>query len=101
MAKRTRKEIVWVKTAHRVFTKTLEFWTEHNQSSAYSRKLDTQIKNLLQQIALYPNLGKATSKNGVQVVVKDHYHIYYRVTSDQIIVQIFWASRRNPAEFKL
>lgn len=90
------RQIIWTKRAQRERKEILFFWSERNQSSVYSRKLNELIKDSLQLICKFPFIGKPTTKENVRVKILKNYLIIYQITSVEIIVLSVWDNRQSP-----
>ena len=61
------KRIIWSTNARTDLREILEYWKNRNKSSLYSKKLYSQIKELVSILANYPQLGRATKEDSVRV----------------------------------
>lgn len=90
------RRIIWTERAQKERIEILRFWKEHNQSSAYSKKLNELIKKSLQLISKHPMIGKPTQIKNVRVKILSNYLIIYEATPLEIIVLSIWDSRQKP-----
>ncbi len=92
------KRITWSQRAHRDRKEILLYWKEHNQSSAYSRRLNTLIKKTVELIASHPNIGRKTDIENVRVKLIRDYLIFYESDEENIFILSIWDNRRNPED---
>ncbi len=95
------KRIVWTSRADAIFSKILEFYCQRNQSKTYSRKLNKEIHQTLKLIAKYPLLGITTDIEGIRVLIRKQYKIFYEVRANEIVVHLVWDTRQDPNKLKL
>lgn len=92
------KRINWTQRAHRDRKKILLYWKEYNQSSTYSRRLNTLIKKTVELIASHPNIGRKTDIENVRVKLIRDYLIFYESDEENIFILSIWDNRRNPED---
>lgn len=97
MARRIR----WTSRADRIFTEILEFYYHNKKSKSYSRKLNREIDDVLQLLAIYPFLGMASDFEDTRVLVHGHFKIFYAAKPDEIVVQLIWDTRQDPEKLPL
>ncbi|NOZ35881.1 MAG: type II toxin-antitoxin system RelE/ParE family toxin [Chlorobi bacterium] len=93
--------IVWSKRAEKLFFDILEFYYVRNKSKTYSRKINSEIKQLIKILAKQPFLGRKTKKNNIRVLIKGNYKIFYEIKPEKIVILLVWDTRQNPENFKL
>ena len=82
-------KIVWTETATIVFQQILTFYNVRNGNTQYSRSIYTMVRDVLQLVAKYPYMYKATSVPNIRVFHCDYFKVYYRVLEKQILVEAF------------
>lgn len=92
------KRITWTYRAHQDRKEILLYWKQHNQSSAYSRKLNSLIKKAIDLIAAHPNIGRRTDIENVRIKLVRDYLVFYEIAADQIYILSIWDRRRNPED---
>ena len=95
-----KKRIIWTKEARLDFKATLQFYTERNNSSVYSRKLADEILQIIEKLQNNFFLGRQTSDSDVRVLIKGTFSIFYEIKEKVILILVVWDSRRNPDELK-
>ena len=75
-------KIVWTETATIVFQQILTFYNVRNGNTEYSRSIYTMVRDVLQLVAKYPYMYKATSVPNIRVFHCDYFKVYYRVLGD-------------------
>lgn len=80
-------KIVWTETATIVFQQILTFYNVRNGNTQYSRSIYTMVRDVLQLVAKYPYMYKATSVPNIRVFHCDYFKVYYRVLEKQILVE--------------
>ena len=84
-------KIVWTETATIVFQQILTFY-----NAQYSRSIYTMVRDVLQLVAKYPYMYKATSVPNIRVFHCDYFKVYYRVLEKQILVEAVFDTRQDP-----
>ena len=92
------KRIIWTENAHNERKEILLYWKNHNQSTAFSKKLNELIKKAIQLISSHPHIGRKTDVKNVRVKLVRDYLLFYEETKDTIIILSIWDNRRNPDE---
>ena len=92
------KRVIWTDNAQQERRDILLFWKTHNQSTAYSKKLNELIKKAVILISLHPQIARKTDAENSRVkLVRDYLH-FYKETRNEIIILSIWDNRRNPDE---
>jgi toxin YoeB len=92
------RRIIWSENAAIDKMRILEYWYNRIGTKTYSRKLDQQLRQSINFLKNYPEMGRLMEKGNIRFLVKDHYQIFYRFTNDEIRILHIWDSRRNPDE---
>ena len=92
------KRIVWSKNALIDRLQILDYWFKRIGTKTYSRKLDREIKKLIGNLRIFPELGRKLNNTHIRYLVKDHYLIFYTIKKDEIRILHLWDSRRNPED---
>jgi len=90
------KQIIWSLRAINDRKEILQYWRLHNQSTAYSKKLNALFKKAVSLIANHPGIGRKTDFENVPVKLVRDYLIFYEETESQILILTIWDNRRNP-----
>ena len=90
------KQITWTKRAQNDRKQILQYWRVHNQSNAYSRKLNELIRKAIKLVAAHPHIGRNTDIENVRIKLVRDYLIFYREGEDHIFILSIWDARRNP-----
>jgi plasmid stabilization system protein ParE len=64
----------------------LQYWKIHNQSTTYSRKLNSLIRKAVKLIAAYPHIGRRTDIENVRVKLVRDYLIFYEEGEDRVFI---------------
>jgi len=91
-----KRKIVWTETAAKQRREILKYWTERNKSTTYAEKLIEITAKHLKVISKNPAAFKETEFDEVRESAMGHFSIYFKITSDQIIVMAFWDNRQDP-----
>jgi toxin YoeB len=99
------KRLVWSKKALENKKEIFEYWNIANGNKNYSRKLNTELNNLIDVLLSFPDPGRKVENYDARFLVKHRYIIFYKVNRsseflDIEIIQI-WDSRRDPEDLKL
>ena len=91
-------QIEWSLEARQYLIDILQFYTERNQSTAYSIKLNSEINNNINHIAVNPFISKQTNYKSVRVLIEGNFEILYKIFDHFILIIMIWDSRRNPKD---
>lgn len=95
------KQIVWSLRAQSDRKEILDYWRRRNKSSTYSRKLNQVLKETVEIIRDFPQIGTLTDTDDVRVKIVKDYQIFYEVTESKLTILTIWDSRQNPAKLKI
>ncbi len=91
-----QRKIVWTETAARQRREVLKYWTERNGNTTYAEKLIEITRNHLKVILKTPEAFKESDFSDVRESAMGHFSLYYKITSEYIIIMAFWDNRQNP-----
>jgi len=80
------KRVVWTKTARNARREILEYWITHNRSKIYFGKLFNLFKEKIELLKSGNYIGKPTGFDEVRGTLVNHFSIFYKITSSQIII---------------
>jgi plasmid stabilization system protein ParE len=89
-------KIIWTNTAVLQRRKILNYWKKRNKSATYSKKLMVEIMERVQFLSLNPEIYIKTAFPDIRTSTLGYYNIFYKITTDELIVMAFWDNRRNP-----
>src|SRR5690349_6777604 len=95
-----KKRIIWTKEAKLDFKATLQYYTERNGTSDYSKKLADEIFQIIENLQNNFFLGRQTSDASVRILIKGTFSIFYEIKEKEILILVVWDSRRNPDELE-
>jgi plasmid stabilization system protein ParE len=93
MAKRT---VVWTETAAQQRREILKYWTKRNGSTLYAEKLIRLTAKQTKIILSQPESFKLSDYPGTRESALGHFSIYYKITTEYIIITAFWDNRQDP-----
>lgn len=93
MAKRT---VVWTATAAKQRREILKYWTKRNGSTVYAEKLITLTAKHIKTILSRPETFKLSEYPDTHESAMGHFSIYYKLTSEHLIITAFWDNRQDP-----
>lgn len=96
-----RKKIIWGEFAERQYQKALGFYFLKDNNITASETLSNDVEHILELIAINNYLGKPIEKTNFRSIVIGCYLIIYEVTDNEIIIILFWDTRRNPEILKI
>jgi len=64
------RRIVWISRADEIFTHILKFYVERNGSKTYSRKLNKEVKEIINLLIKHPFLGTKTDFENLRVLTQ-------------------------------
>lgn len=89
------KEIIWSHSAQLQWKRILQFWKDHNSSTAYCLTLNGLLTQSIDLISQFPNIGRRTNVAGVRIKLFRDYYIIYEVQRGQIHILGIWDSRQD------
>jgi plasmid stabilization system protein ParE len=94
------RKVVWTNRADEIFTRIIEFYVEKNGSKSYSRKLNSEIKEIINLLTKHPFLGTKTDFKEIRVLIQGNYKIFYQVKSVELVIHLVWDCSQNPDDLK-
>jgi len=96
-----KRKIIWSHRANIKLFEILEFYTERNKSTTYSRKLYNKFKKELSLLIEQPEIGIKTDFESIRGLIVGKFILFYEITSEKIIVHTVWDCRQNPDDLKI
>ncbi|HAN19282.1 MAG: hypothetical protein A2X13_01275 [Bacteroidetes bacterium GWC2_33_15] len=96
-----KRKIVWSHKANIKLFKILDYYSERNKSTTYSKKLYKKFKKELSILLKQPEIGINTDLESVRGLIIDEYILFYEVASEFIIVHTVWDCNQNPDDLKI
>ncbi len=96
-----KRKIIWTQKANIRLFKILEFYSERNQSTTYSKKLYKRFTKELNLIVRQPEIGIRTDFESIRGLIVEQFILFYEVNSNFIIVHSVWDCRQNPEDMKI
>ena len=75
----------------------LNYWVNRNQSHTYSRKLNKLIIEGVELLAIHPQIGRQTTKEGVRIKFIRDYALVYRDIEIELQILCIFDTRQDPA----
>ncbi|HEX7584588.1 MAG TPA: type II toxin-antitoxin system RelE/ParE family toxin [Prolixibacteraceae bacterium] len=94
------KQVIWTKLAHENRKSILEYWTDHNKSNTYSRRLNQLFESTIELISKYPKIGKKTEIADIRIKSIKEYFVTYREKETSVEILAIWDQRQDPDHFK-
>jgi len=92
--------IVWTDKAKLDRKLIFSFWNWHNQSTAFSRKLNKSFNKQIESLPQNPTLGKLTNHRGIRYLIVRSFFIFYSISENHIILLRIWDSRQDPEKME-
>ena len=89
-------KIVWTATALQQRNFIFHYWNERNKSNLYSKKLNSSLKQRIENLKTHPNIGKPTEHKNTRVISLGHFSVFYRKIDSIIYITAFWDNRQDP-----
>lgn len=89
------RRLKWSKQAQLQRKSIFEYWNHHNQSKAFSKKLNNLFKEALNKLKEHPYSGRQTSIDNVFIIRVRTFFLSYYILHDSIVVISLWDGRRN------
>jgi plasmid stabilization system protein ParE len=94
------KRVVWTNTAKKARKDILEYWIKRNGSNTYAKKLSKLFREKTALLASDRYMGMPTNFKDLRVSLVSHFSLFYKITSEEIIIVGVWDNRRNPGELQ-
>ena len=91
-----KRKIVWSNRAKIKLFEILEYYTERNKSTTYSKKLYKKFSKELLALKKHPEIGIKTDFESVRGLIVEEYILYYEIYPEIIVVHTVWDCRQNP-----
>lgn len=85
----------WSRNAQQQRKDIFDYWNKHNKSKAFSKKLNSLIKDALQPLKEHPCTGRKTSIDNNYLIRVRHFFLIYAVVDDLILIIAIWDGRRD------
>jgi plasmid stabilization system protein ParE len=92
------KQIIWSIRADNDRIRIFEYWNNRNESSSFSKRLNTLFNKAVELIANHSSIGKPTEISNVRIKIVKEYLIIYEDSPELLIILSIWDSRRNPEQ---
>lgn len=90
------KTVIWAPEARDQYQMIVEYWNIRNQSDAYSNRIHKNLKQTIQLIAVFPELGRPTSLSKIRAkTFMQHFTLIYEIKESQIAILNFWDNRQD------
>lgn len=96
-----KRKIIWSNKAKIKLFGILEFYTERNKSTTYSKKLYEKFSEELILLKKQPEIGIKTDFEGVRGLIIEEYILFYEIYPEMIVVHTVWDCRQNPDSLKI
>jgi plasmid stabilization system protein ParE len=96
-----KRKIIWSNKAKIKLFEILEFYTERNKSTTYSKKLYKKFSKELVLLKKQPEIGIKTDLEGVRGLIVEEYILFYEIYPEMIVVHTVWDCRQNPDSLKI
>jgi plasmid stabilization system protein ParE len=95
------KEVVWTLRSIQDRISISQFWTQHNKSNSYSRKLEHIFQVAANLLSKFPDMGSPTKIPGVRIKIVRTFKVFYQANEKSIVILRIWDSRQNPENLKV
>lgn len=96
-----KRKIVWSNRAKIKLFIILDFYTQRNKSSTYSKKLYKKFTKELILLKKQPEIGIKSDTEGVRGLIVDEFILYYEIYPEMIVVHTVWDCRQNPDSLRI
>ena len=96
-----KRKLIWSPQSKIELLDILDYYKKRNGNANYSRKLYTQIQELLELCRTHSFIGKRTDIENVRLLIVDNFLLFYEIEDTKLIVLTIWDSRRNPNDLQI
>lgn len=94
------RQIIWSIRAQEDKKEILKYWSQHNKSNRYSKKLNQFFKDAIELIREHPYIGKSTDDDSVRIKIVTNYLLIYEVTKSSIHILSIWDGRQDSSKLE-
>lgn len=96
-------KIIWSNKAKSERADVFRYWNKRNGNNAYSQKLNTEIKRMLNLLKENYFMGAEIDffEDIRRVLVFHNYSIFYTIIDENVYIVSFWDNRQNPDDLEL
>jgi plasmid stabilization system protein ParE len=88
--------VVWTETATRQRREILKYWVTRNGTTTYAERLIKLTARQIKIISKNPFSFKKADYPDTHVSAMGHFSVFYKITSEKIIITAFWDNRQDP-----
>ncbi len=93
--------IIWTPQANLARFDLLKFYHDNGTPKNTLKRLDNKIRNIIDNLTFFPNLGVTYKSKYERILYKDNYSIIYKIESNDILILQIWDSRQDPQNLPL
>ena len=94
------RQIIWSIRAQEDKRKFFTYWSQHNKSNRYSKKLNQFFKDAIELIREHPYFGKSADDDSVRIKIVTDYLLIYEVTTTSILILSIWDGRQDSSKLE-
>lgn len=99
-------EVIFSKDFYISVEEIYSFWEDYTKSTSYTKKINTEIKRIIEVIKENPNgfplvKGRTKLKRVRAVSILGVFSLFYQVREQDILILLLWDNRRNSLSLKL
>jgi addiction module RelE/StbE family toxin len=94
------KQIIWSLRAQKDKKEIFKYWSQHNKSNRYSKKLNQLFKEATQLLSEHPYIGRSTDEAQVRIKIVKEYLLIYEITATSIHILSIWNGRQDPSKLE-
>jgi len=89
------RKIIWSKRAQEDRINIFSYWNKRNKSKAYSKRLNKNFILAAEFVAINPNTGKSTDREGIKIKFVSHFALIYEFTESELHLLSIFDTRQN------
>ncbi|MEO8513933.1 MAG: type II toxin-antitoxin system RelE/ParE family toxin [Ignavibacteria bacterium] len=93
--------IIWTPQAKIDRFDIIKFYNDNGTPKNIIKKIDFRIRNIVEYLKLFPDLGVVYKSKNARILYKDNYSIIYRIENKDILILHIWDTRQDPKNLPL
>lgn len=90
------RKVSWTHSARNHRKAFFKYWNDRNKSTTYSKKVRAELSFIQKTLTETPYIFMETDYEGVRIVSRKNFSLYYAITdSGDIVIVAFWG-RQDP-----
>lgn len=90
MVRKKKLTVIWTRTAENQLFNILEYWTNRNKSSKFSKQIFNKISDRIELLANNPLASKVTEIENVRLVFVNRFSLVFQMEGQYLKILALW-----------